>query len=355
MNKRVKCFSLILLIPLLMGCFAGCSLIQSLTGKQEQEPTAEETLNTLESAVETAETTAVSEELPVPQPPKITVACIGDSITEGIGVEETLRATQSYPAQLQALLGSDYEVLNYGKSGATLCSLSHSFYQQKAWITYSGYRAELKNRAADIDVALIMLGTNEANSDVFSNDSLLKNNRAAIKEDYKNNLKILLNILKRENPDVVIYLLNAPKSYRADKPQWEVNLQVIRSIQQEVARELAEEFGLILVDMYQYSAERMSADDFSDGMHPNEKGYAKLAEKAKELVKQAENGLPKPPADTSEDTTSAGGSDGTDTPKDTSEDTATSAPPSTSEPPTFKPFETAEDEETGYGPVIAPQ
>src|ERR1017187_8508802 len=46
------------------------------------------------------------------------VACVGDSITYGFGIAD--REHQSYPAQLGALLGSDWDARNYGVSGATL-------------------------------------------------------------------------------------------------------------------------------------------------------------------------------------------------------------------------------------------
>lgn len=46
------------------------------------------------------------------------VACIGDSMTEGVGTDDF--ATQSYPAQLQAFLGPEYEVGNFGVSCATM-------------------------------------------------------------------------------------------------------------------------------------------------------------------------------------------------------------------------------------------
>ena len=46
---------------------------------------------------------------------KIKIACVGDSITAGVGSQNG----QSYPTQLQALLGSKYEVKNFGYSGST--------------------------------------------------------------------------------------------------------------------------------------------------------------------------------------------------------------------------------------------
>ena len=48
---------------------------------------------------------------------KIKVACIGNSITYGYTLPA--RETQAYPAQLQQMLGSNYDVKNFGKSGST--------------------------------------------------------------------------------------------------------------------------------------------------------------------------------------------------------------------------------------------
>lgn len=82
----------------------------------------------------------------------VVVACVGDSITEGIGAT---RADQySYPAQLQGLLGEGYAVHNYGASGMTL--LAEGDYP---YIRQERYAASL---ACPCDVVLLMLGTNDS-------------------------------------------------------------------------------------------------------------------------------------------------------------------------------------------------
>ncbi len=48
----------------------------------------------------------------------ITIICIGDSITEGIGSSDF--AKFSYPAQMQKILGENFKVINCGRNGATL-------------------------------------------------------------------------------------------------------------------------------------------------------------------------------------------------------------------------------------------
>lgn len=51
---------------------------------------------------------------------KIRIACVGDSITFGSGIGD--REHASYPAQLQDILGDDYEVKNFGISARTMLS-----------------------------------------------------------------------------------------------------------------------------------------------------------------------------------------------------------------------------------------
>jgi len=60
---------------------------------------------------------------------KIKVACVGNSVTYGAGIEN--RKENSYPAQLQKMLGDEYEVGNFGKSGTTLLTKGHRPYIQQ--------------------------------------------------------------------------------------------------------------------------------------------------------------------------------------------------------------------------------
>ena len=48
----------------------------------------------------------------------IKVASVGDSVTFGAGIED--KEADSYPQQLQQLLGSNYNVGNFGYFGATM-------------------------------------------------------------------------------------------------------------------------------------------------------------------------------------------------------------------------------------------
>lgn len=82
---------------------------------------------------------------------QIKVACIGNSITYGSGLADP--KTQSYPSQLQQLLGESYEVGNFGKPGATLLNKGHRSYMEQ-----SEYKDAL---AFAGDIVVIHLGIND--------------------------------------------------------------------------------------------------------------------------------------------------------------------------------------------------
>lgn len=82
---------------------------------------------------------------------QVKVACVGNSITYGIGVSDPDK--ESYPARLQQMLGEGYTVERFGKPGATLLNKGHRpFMQQK----------EFKDALAFAgDVVVIHLGVND--------------------------------------------------------------------------------------------------------------------------------------------------------------------------------------------------
>ncbi|MEO7932075.1 MAG: GDSL-type esterase/lipase family protein [Chthoniobacterales bacterium] len=79
----------------------------------------------------------------------IRVACVGDSITQGVGAENG----KSYPSQLQELLGDDWEVGNFGVSARTLL--------RKGDFPYWKENAFRQAQDFQPDAVIIMLGTND--------------------------------------------------------------------------------------------------------------------------------------------------------------------------------------------------
>ena len=80
------------------------------------------------------------------------IACVGDSITWGTFVWN--RKRNSYPAQLQAMLGERFIVRNFGVMGHTL--------QSAGDYPYRISKAFKSSSAFEPDVVLLMLGTNDS-------------------------------------------------------------------------------------------------------------------------------------------------------------------------------------------------
>ncbi len=81
--------------------------------------------------------------------PPIRLACLGDSITFGVGAG----SGQSWPDQLQRMLGDGWDVRNYGHSGASVAKGDkHSIWSQKECTNALLFHP---------DVAIILLGTND--------------------------------------------------------------------------------------------------------------------------------------------------------------------------------------------------
>lgn len=79
----------------------------------------------------------------------VRVACVGDSITAGVGAT----ANNAYPAQLGRMLGPTWEVKNFGVSGSTLLNQGDRPYQKTP--QFKAALAYLPN------VVVIKLGTND--------------------------------------------------------------------------------------------------------------------------------------------------------------------------------------------------
>lgn len=83
--------------------------------------------------------------------PTIKVACIGDSITYGYGLED--REQNCYPAQMQNILGPTYEVKNFSVSGRTLLKKGdYPIWKEQAYKDAKAFKP---------DLVIIQLGTND--------------------------------------------------------------------------------------------------------------------------------------------------------------------------------------------------
>ena len=196
--------------------------------------------------------------LPSHKKDAIRVACIGNSITFGSGIDKSDK--QGYPAQLQNLLGSGYHVRNFGLGARTMLSTGdHPYMNEYMWKDCKDFNP---------DIAIIKLGTN---------DSKTANWNA---KQYEIDMQKMIDELKAlpSHPRII---LGYPA--KAWKEQWTIREEVITGEIIPIIDKVAKKNKLEVVDFHTPTS--ASADLFtSDMIHPNPKGAKVLAETAKEVI-----------------------------------------------------------------------
>jgi acyl-CoA thioesterase-1 len=183
---------------------------------------------------------------------KINIACIGDSITEGSF--NTAPEVNSYPSQLQRLLGSDYEVANFGISSATLLSNGNFPY-----IKQSVYGKAL---AFNPDIILIKLGTNDTKPEnwVYKNEFV---------KDYTSLIYSFQTLSTRPR----IILITPAMIFRNDTDN---RNRVLTQEMLPFLKEVAVTNGCEYLDLFTPS--KSLGNYFPDGVHPDISGTKLLVE-----------------------------------------------------------------------------
>ena len=199
------------------------------------------------------------------------VACIGNSVTYGMTHKNP--AETSYPSQLQQLLGEEYEVRNFGHSGATLLSKGH-----RPYINLPEYKAALEFAP---DIAVIHLGLNDTDPRNWPNY------RDEFYGDYMNIIKAL----RDKNPKVEIFvcqmtpIFNWHRRFKSGTRDWYWQIQ-------EVIKSIAEngDFELIRLNRHLYNR----PDLMPDALHPNEEGASIIAKQVYSAITNDFGGLSLP-------------------------------------------------------------
>ncbi len=188
------------------------------------------------------------------------VACIGDSITEGSGSSD--RATASYPAILQKLLGEGYEVGNFGRSGRTLLKNGDFSY-------WDDPRFEASKAFAP-DIVVIKLGTNDTKPQNWEKYGV----------EFEGDLRALVEVYRGLPSQPKIYLCYPVWAERVNfsiRPEV-LTAQVIPTIDR-VAREL--HLSVIDLQTTLYGMPHL----LPDGIHPNDLGYILVAKAVYDRIK----------------------------------------------------------------------
>ena len=184
---------------------------------------------------------------------KIKVACIGNSVTFGAGLEDKELA---YPVQLEKLLGEVYEVSNFGQSGATLLEKGHR--------PYVGTQQFKDALAYQPDIAIIHLGLNDTDP----------RNWPSYQEEFVGDYFRLIASLREVNPSVQVFICRLTPVFSGHPRFGSGTRDWFWEIQSLIPR-IAESQQVGLIDLHTSLYDR--PDLFPDELHPNEEGAAIIA------------------------------------------------------------------------------
>jgi lysophospholipase L1-like esterase len=186
--------------------------------------------------------------------PPIRVACVGDSITVGMGTSNSLFF--SYPSQLGRMLGEKWNVQNFGVSGRTLLNAGDLPYQKE-----QAFQDALHFNP---NVVIIMLGTNDSKPQNWK----FKDQFAA---DYKDLVDKFQNLAS--HPRIFLCLpvpVPGVGNYGINEPVMREEVPLIQN--------LAQTENLGVIDMH--AALSGYDNDFPDRVHPNDAGANLMAKAA---------------------------------------------------------------------------
>ena len=199
--------------------------------------------------------------LALPPTPKIMpgkrhIACIGDSITFGAGVNG--KRDKTWEHFLNQRLGEGWQVINYGISGRTLQDEGDYPYRRDKF-----YRISLRCRA---EVYLILLGTNDAKPYNWDRERYERELKAFVRE-----------YVSLENHPRVV-LMTPPRCFEDPKTgivAFDISGETIDREVAPLVREIAAALGLQMIDLHAFT--QGHGEWFPDGVHPNEEGNQNIA------------------------------------------------------------------------------
>jgi len=193
------------------------------------------------------------------------VACVGHSITEGAGAST---AAKNYVSVLQGLLGNTVQVKNFGNSGSTMLTEGHGDKPYTKQAEYTAASDFVKNAGAAAVVSVVII--------LGANDSKPYNwEPAAGKNDqqYLTDYRALVEHFAGLGTKPVIYL-GYPLA-TGTNPCCSIRGNIIHDEQLPLIKQLAMEKHLPIIDLNTPTTGH--PEYFGDGVHPNDAGYAVMA------------------------------------------------------------------------------
>ena len=193
---------------------------------------------------------------------QIKVACVGDSITYGHGIQDW--ANHNYPVLLQKYLGEGYHVRNFGASGRAV--------QDNSDQPYTALTLYAQSKDYDANIVVFMMGSNDTKPENWHGADAFKTSLCSLLDSYGDADIILC------TPATAFWLNGQTEGLT----NFDIQPLVVAEIA-EIVREVAAERNDTLVDIHALTAENPQWFK-SDGVHPNNDGAAAIAEAIYKII-----------------------------------------------------------------------
>lgn len=193
------------------------------------------------------------------------VACVGNSITEGAAASN--RAATSYVARLSAMLGNNYNVGNFGLSGATACRNTY-----KPYLSTKSFSDAV---AFQPDVVTIMLGTNDSQPRVWNTGDFA----ASFEADLTAMVDTFLSLKSKPKVYLCLPIPIVPNT------RWPHQPEVLAGKIIPKIKNVARQKNLEIIDCYTPLLDCAACYPDNDKLHPNDMGHELMAKQLYAMLK----------------------------------------------------------------------
>lgn len=188
----------------------------------------------------------------------IKVACVGNSITQGPGRDNP----DSYPLQMQEILGETYEVKNFGVSGRTLLKKGdYPYWDEPQFEEVKGFQP---------DILIIKLGTNDSKSQNWQ-----------FKDEFVQDYIDLINTFKKSmlKKGEVYICIPVP----VFKTNYGITEDILVNEMRPMLLKIAKKTKSKIINLYEPLLGHSGL--LPDGIHPNTEGLAIMAAEVSRVIK----------------------------------------------------------------------
>ncbi len=191
---------------------------------------------------------------------QIKVACVGNSITYGSGIEG--RDSLAYPQQLNKILGEGWQVENFGVSGATLLKKGDKpYWDQPDFQQAKDFQA---------DIVIIKLGTNDSKPQNWDKYG----------DEFSNDLGDMIREFLSLESHPVVWLGLPVKVVTEEK--WGIRKSIVEGVITPEIRQAARQYSLGVVNFFRVLEDKPEL--IPDYVHPDAAGARLMAEEAARVL-----------------------------------------------------------------------